>query len=132
MTRATKVPHTIKLLRQSRCLELSYADDERYELSCEYLRVHSPSAEVRGHGSGQEVLQTGKRYVSISNMETSGNYALKIDFDDGHDTGIYSWDYLYALCQQRERNWQDYLRRLDKAGASREPQGPVIIARERT
>ncbi len=87
---------------------------ERYSLSCEYLRVHSPSAEVLGHGPGQEVLQTGKINVGITALKPVGNYALQLVFDDGHDTGLYSWRYLYELCQGQEAKWQDYLDRLTR------------------
>mgnify|MGYP006354200489 CR=1 FL=1 len=92
-----KVPVTIRLHQASRLLELSYADGEHYSLSCEYLRVYSPSAEVRGHGPGQEVLQTGKRAVEIRALEPVGSYAVQPHFSDGHNTGIYSWEYLYFL-----------------------------------
>lgn len=101
-------------------LEIAFDDGKRYKLSCEYLRVSSPSAEVRGHGAGQELLQTGKRDVSITAVEPVGNYAVKLVFSDGHDTGLYSWDYLYALGADHDRLWNDYLQRLEKAGASRD------------
>jgi len=129
MTETVVVPAGIRLHQASRTLELSYADGESYSLSCEFLRVHSPSAEVRGHGPGQEVLQTGKRMVAITAIETVGNYALQFRFSDGHDTGIYSWQYLRELCLDHERLWAEYLERLKRAGASREPSGPVVIAR---
>jgi DUF971 family protein len=125
-----KVPVAIRLHQASRLLELSYADGEHYSLSCEYLRVYSPSAEVRGHGAGQETLQTGKRLVTIERIETVGNYALQFHFSDGHDSGIYSWEYLHELCRDQHRRWTDYLARLTLAGASREPTGPVLIARQ--
>ena len=125
-----KVPVAIRLHQASRLLELSYADGEHYSLSCEYLRVYSPSAEVRGHGAGQETLQTGKRLVTIERIETVGNYALQFHFSDGHDSGIYSWEYLHELCRDQQRRWSDYLARLTLAGASREPTGPVLIARQ--
>jgi len=115
------IPTGIELHRRSRTLELIYGDDERYDLPCEYLRVYSPSAEVRGHGAGQEVLQTGKKGVGIVSLTAVGNYALQFDFDDGHNSGIYSWDMLHGLCVNRERLWQDYLDRLTAAGKSREP-----------
>jgi DUF971 family protein len=130
MADSAPVPTEIRLHRASRTLELGYANGERYTLGCEFLRVHSPSAEVRGHGPGQEVLQTGKRMVTIDGIETVGNYALQFRFSDGHDTGIYAWDYLHALCRDHDRLWADYLRRLAGAGASREPAGPVLIARQ--
>ena len=119
-------PTAIQLHRQSRQLDLEYEGGERYALSCEYLRVYSPSAEVLGHGSGQEVLQSGKLNVGITELKPVGNYALQLVFDDGHDTGLYSWDYLYQLCVQRESKWQDYLERLARAGASRDPDVQVL------
>jgi DUF971 family protein len=130
MSDKSKVPAAIRLHQASRLLELGYADGEEYRLSCEYLRVYSPSAEVRGHGPGQETLQTGKRMVNILKIESVGNYALQFTFSDGHDSGIYSWDYLYQLCVERDRRWSDYLARLSVAGASRESTGPVLIARQ--
>jgi DUF971 family protein len=117
-------PTEIKLHQKSRVLEISFADGSRFELSYELLRVYSPSAEVRGHGPGQEVLQVGKRDVAIAALEPSGSYAVTPAFSDGHSTGIYSWDYLYWLGQNRDSLWQQYLERLEKAGASREP-GPA-------
>ncbi|MFY9314013.1 MAG: DUF971 domain-containing protein [Burkholderiales bacterium] len=114
-------PTEIKLHQKSRVLEISFADGSRFELSYELLRVYSPSAEVRGHGPGQEVLQVGKRDVAITALEPSGSYAVTPAFSDGHSTGIYSWDYLYWLGQNRDSLWQQYLERLEKAGASREP-----------
>ncbi len=119
-------PDGIQLHTRSRELELSYPGGERYRLSCEFLRVHSPSAEVRGHGRGQEVLQTGKQKVAITAIRPVGNYALQLVFDDGHDTGLYSWEYLYQLCQERERLWQTYLDQLQAAGASRDPDVQVV------
>ena len=129
MSGQIRVPVAIRLHQASRLLELSYADGEHYSLSCEYLRVYSPSAEVRGHGAGQETLQTGKRLVTIDRIETVGNYALQFHFSDGHDSGIYSWEYLHELCREQQRRWADYLARIALAGASREPTGPVLIAR---
>ncbi len=119
-------PLGIKLHKRSRNLELTYADGERYLLSCEYLRVYSPSAEVRGHGPGQEVLQTGKINVGISAIKPVGHYALQLVFDDGHDTGLYAWDYLYELCTGHQQKWQDYLDRMTQAGASRDPELQVL------
>ncbi|MCB1631324.1 MAG: DUF971 domain-containing protein [Pseudomonadales bacterium] len=130
MNAQTKVPVSVRLHRASRMLELGYGNDETYSLSCEFLRVQSPSAEVRGHGPGQETLQSGKRLVTIERIETVGNYALQFHFSDGHDSGIYSWDYLYSLCRDQQRLWADYLARMALAGASREPAGPVLIARQ--
>lgn len=121
-----KRPTGIRLHTRSRTLELEYEGGERHTLSCEYLRVFSPSAEVKGHGPGQEVLQVGKLNVGISKIKPVGNYALQLIFDDGHDTGLYSWDYLYQLCQQRESWWQHYLDRMHLAGASRDPELQVV------
>ena len=115
----TPTPTAITLHKASRTLELTYGD-ESYELPFECLRVLSPSAEVRGHGPGQETLQTGKRSVEITDLEGVGNYAVKPSFSDGHDTGIYSWDLLYDLGVNQEALWADYLGRLEKAGASRD------------
>ncbi len=120
------VPSTIKLHKQSRTLELAWSDGAGGELSCELLRVYSPSAEVRGHGPGQEVLQVGKKAVAITDIKPVGHYALQLIFDDGHDSGIYSWDYLRELCEQREAYWQRYLERLQEAGQSRDPDVQVI------
>lgn len=117
---STPAPTEIKLHQKSRLMELTYPDGRHFELSYEFLRVNSPSAEVRGHGPGQEVLQTGKKSVDILGVEPVGNYAIQPQFSDGHDTGIYSWDYLYELGVNRDRLWADYLQRLDAAGASRE------------
>ncbi|MCR9107023.1 MAG: DUF971 domain-containing protein [Gammaproteobacteria bacterium] len=119
-------PTAIKLHRRSRELELSYANGENYRLSCEYLRVYSPSAEVLGHGPGQEVLQVGKINVNINNIKPVGHYALQLYFDDGHETGLFSWDYLYQLCTEREARWQRYLDRLSAAGAARDPEIQVL------
>ena len=98
-------PTAIKLHKKSKSLELTFADGQ-FELRAEYLRVHSPSAEVRGHGIGQETLQVKKKFVGISNIEICGNYALKISFDDGHDSGLFTWDYLHELCQNHDLYWQ--------------------------
>ncbi len=112
-------PNGIILHQQSKTLELIY-DNYHYHLPAEYLRVYSPSAEVRGHGHGQEVLQTNKEQVGINKIEASGNYALKIYFDDGHDSGLFTWDYLYELAIQQDKYWQDYLNRLEQAGYRRQ------------
>jgi DUF971 family protein len=112
--------------RKARELELTYGEDESYRLSVEYLRVFSPSAEVRGHGPDTATLQVGKKDVGLANITQTGRYALKLHFDDGHDSGLFSWDYLHDLIRDREANWADYLRRLEEAGASREPQGIEI------
>jgi len=119
-------PVAIQLRSRSRLLELEYEGGARYSLSCEFLRVHSPSAEVLGHGPGQEVLQTGKSNVGITAIKPVGNYALQLVFDDGHDTGLYSWTYLYELCQGQETKWQSYLDRLASAGASRDPEVQIL------
>jgi DUF971 family protein len=126
MSEAGKRPVGIRLHTKSRELELEYTDGEKYSLACEYLRVYSPSAEVRGHGPGQEVLQTGKINVGISAVKPVGNYALQLVFDDDHDTGLYSWSYLYELCQQQAPWWQTYLDRMAAAGASRDPEVQVL------
>ena len=114
------IPESIISHQQSCVLELVYAQDKRYKLSYEFLRVHSPSAEVQGHGPGQQVLQTGKREVRIRAIEPVGNYALKLVFSDGHDSGLYSWDLLYRFTQHYEAMWADYLKALQSAGASRD------------
>ena len=117
----TPHPTEIKLHQTSRVLEIAFADGRSFKLSYEYLRVYSPSAEVRGHGRGQEVLQIGKREVTISDVEAVGHYAIRPRFSDGHDSGIYSWDYLYGLGDEQDELWQRYLERIAAAGASREP-----------
>jgi len=116
----TPRPTDIHLHQISRVLEIVFDDGARFELPCEFLRVHSPSAEVRGHGPGQEVLQTGKEHVNITAIEPVGHYAVKLTFSDGHDSGLYSWDYLYHLGAHRAELWQDYLQRLAASGISRE------------
>lgn len=113
-------PTDIILHQKSRLLEIAFDDGKRFNLSCEYLRVNSPSAEVRGHGSGQEILQTGKKDVAIQTVEPVGNYAVKLVFSDGHATGLYSWDYLYSLGVDHDKLWKNYLDRIEKAGASRD------------
>ena len=113
-------PTDIKLHRKSGILEMSFSDGGIYSLPAEFLRVYSPSAEVRGHGPGQEVLQTGKKNVKIDTIEAVGNYAVRLRFDDDHDTGIYSWEYLHNLCANQAAMWDTYLAKLKKAGASRE------------
>ena len=114
-------PTEITLHQASRVLEVAFEDGQRFSLPCEYLRVYSPSAEVRGHGPGQEVLQVGKREVGIKAVEPVGAYAVKLVFTDGHDTGLYSWQTLYDLGEHQQAYWQDYLDRMAKAGASRDP-----------
>jgi DUF971 family protein len=117
---ATPAPVAITLHQKSRVLEIEYADGQRFRLPCEFLRVYSPSAEVRGHGPGQEVLQAGKKDVEIARVEPVGNYAVQLVFSDGHDTGIYSFDLLYEYGSNQDRMWTDYVQRLAQAGASRE------------
>ncbi|MFN4291023.1 MAG: gamma-butyrobetaine hydroxylase-like domain-containing protein [Permianibacter sp.] len=119
MNRST--PTAIHLHKASRKLEIRFADGQAFMLDAEYLRVHSPSAEVRGHGVGQEVLVFGKKAVGINTLEPVGQYAVKIVFDDGHDSGLYTWQYLYELGCEYEQKWQAYLLRLQQAGQSREP-----------
>jgi DUF971 family protein len=119
-------PVAIQLHSRSRQLELGYENGEHYSLSCEYLRVHSPSAEVLGHGPGQEVLQTGKINVGIAAINPVGNYALQLVFDDGHDTGLYSWTYLHELCTNQQAKWQNYLDRLAEAGTGRDPDVQIL------
>jgi len=110
-------PTEIKLHKPSKMLTIKFDDDTEFEMSCEYLRVHSPSAEVQGHGPGEGVLQVGKEDVGIERIEQVGNYAIQFYFDDEHNTGIYSWDTLYKLGANMDKNWQDYLDRLKAAGA---------------
>ena len=117
----TPIPTEIKLHQASRAMELSFADGTSFRMPYEYLRVHSPSAEVRGHGPGQETLQVGKREVTITEIEAVGHYAIRPKFSDGHDTGLYSWEYLYDLGLRQQELWQRYLARLAAAGASRDP-----------
>jgi DUF971 family protein len=118
---ASTVPAEITLHQKSEVLELAYTDGRRVRLPFEFLRVYSPSAEVRGHGPGQETLQVGKLGIKITGLEPVGNYALQPTFSDGHNTGIYSWDYLHELGANYARLWQEYLDKLQRAGASREP-----------
>ena len=113
-------PTDIKLHKRTAVLELTYKDGGIYTLPAEYLRVHSPSAEVRGHGIGQEILQVGKIDVKIDNIEPIGNYAIRLHFNDDHDTGIYTWDYLRELSLQQAERWQAYLQKLQHAGERRE------------
>ncbi|MFT7404779.1 gamma-butyrobetaine hydroxylase-like domain-containing protein [Zhongshania sp.] len=119
-------PTNIKFRKQSQQLELSYANGEQFSLNSEFLRVHSPSAEVRGHGAGQETLQTGKLKVEITELIPVGNYALQLVFSDGHDSGIFSWTYLRELCDQQEALWKAYLQKLEKNNASRDPDEQVV------
>ena len=119
-----RIPTAIKLHKASRTLELEYGPDERYSLSAEFLRVHSPSAEVQGHG--KPILQYGKLNVGLTRLEPAGNYALKLTFDDGHDSGLFTWDYLYQLATHQEELWNDYLQALHDAGRTRNPEESVV------
>ena len=118
-------PDKIKLRQQKRLLELHFGDTQRV-IDAELLRVYSPSAEVRGHGPGQEVLQPGKRHVTITSLEPSGNYGLRIRFDDGHDSGIYSWDYLTHLANDEQQLRRQYIADLEQAGLSRDPDEQAV------
>ena len=115
-----RIPTGITLHQKSRILEIAFSDGKTFRLPYEFLRVYSPSAEVRGHGPGQEVLQVGKRNVEIRGLEPVGSYAVQPQFSDGHNTGIYSWDYLYELGEDQDRLWSQYLEKLKAANASRE------------
>ncbi len=121
MGKNTVRPTDIRLHQKSRILEIAFEDGRHFKLPCEYLRVYSPSAEVRGHGPGQEVLQVGKENVNLTNIEPVGSYAVALHFDDGHNTGIYSWDLLYHLGVHQDDLWRDYLARLAQAGHVRKP-----------
>jgi DUF971 family protein len=114
------IPSNIVVHQQSKVLELAYEDGLTYRLPFELLRVLSPSAEVQGHGPGQETLQTGKREVFIASLEPVGHYALKPTFSDGHDSGLYSWEYLHFLCENQEQVWKEYLDKLAAAGLDRD------------
>jgi len=115
-------PISINLHSKSRLLIISFDDGSDFQLSCELLRVYSPSAEVKGHGPGQGVLQIGKEAVNIKEIEPVGHYAVKLNFDDGHNTGIYSWEYLYDLGKNHDRYWKDYLQALKNSGYKRKSQ----------
>lgn len=125
LSAVTPFPTEITLHQGSRQLELRFEDGLYAILSHEFLRVYSPSAEVRGHGVGQEVLQFGKRDVAITSVEPVGNYAVRLVFSDGHDSGLYSWDHLHLLAREQAVLWQEYLRRLEEEGASRDPDAPI-------
>lgn len=127
MPDSVAVPTEIILHQASRILEIAFPDGSRFRLPCEFLRVLSPSAEVRGHGAGQEVLQVGKRDVTIRSIDPVGAYAVKLVFSDGHDTGLFSWEYLQHLGKAQEMLWESYLERLAQAGASRDPLGQVNL-----
>lgn len=120
LTKDTPRPTEIKFHKQSKLLDIAFSDGKAFQFSCEFLRVHSPSAEVGGHGPGQEVLQTGKKTVTIVRIEPVGNYAIQLHFSDGHNTGLYSWDLLRRYGLNQDEMWQRYLQRLQEAGASRE------------
>jgi DUF971 family protein len=121
MRKNTARPTDIKLHQKSRLLEIAFDDSTHFNFPCEYLRAYSPSAEVRGHGPGQEVLQVGKENVNITQIEPVGTYAICLYFDDGHNTGIFSWDYLHNLGVNQQQLWDEYLARLEKAGHKRKP-----------
>lgn len=120
LDRNTPIPTALTLHTQSKVLEVAYADGSHYRLPFEFLRVYSPSAEVRGHGPGQEILQTGKRDVTITRIDAVGHYAIQPTFSDGHSSGIYSWDHIYDLATRHDALWQDYLDKLAAAGAERD------------
>ena len=120
----TKLPRAINLHKASKTLTLKYAPDEEYHLPAEFLRVHSPSAEVQGHG--KPILQYGKIGVGLTKVEPAGQYALKLTFDDGHDSGLFTWDYLYQLAVRQEDLWNDYLAELKAAGKTRDPNESVV------
>ncbi len=119
-------PTSVKFHKGAGSLELVYSDGNSFTLSGEFLRVHSPSAEVRGHGPGEEILQHGKKNVKVASLEAAGHYALLIHFDDGHNTGIYSWSYLKELGDQQAEYWDKYLRLLNEAGLSRDPEEQAL------
>lgn len=121
LSRDTPRPTEIKLHKQSRILDITFSDGKAFHFSYEFLRVHSPSSDVRGHGPGQGILQTGKREININQVKPVGNYAIQLDFSDGHNTGLYSWDLLYSYGLDQDKMWQQYLQRLKEANASRDP-----------
>lgn len=120
----SKIPSAINLHKASKTLSLTYGSGEVFHLPAEFLRVHSPSAEVQGHG--KPILQVGKLGVGLSKVEPAGQYALKLTFDDGHDSGLFTWDYLYQLALRQEQLWADYLEQLRAAGKSRDPAESVV------
>ena len=120
LTKTSPTPENITAHQASRCLEVAFSDGKTFRIPFELMRVYSPSAEVQGHGPGQEVLQTGKREVTLLELEPVGNYAVKPVFSDGHDSGLFSWDYLYFLGSEQDRLWADYLARLQAAGVERD------------
>lgn len=119
-------PTALTVHKQSRLLEIAFSDGKAFKIPFELMRIYSPSAEVQGHGPGQEVLQTGKRDIDVVELEPIGNYAVKPVFSDGHESGIFSWDYLYYLGSEQDRLWDDYSRRLQSAGAQRD--APMVAA----
>ncbi|MEY2621712.1 MAG: hypothetical protein RIT26_1532 [Pseudomonadota bacterium] len=125
MNQETPPPQDLTVHQASKVLEILFANGESYRIPFELMRVFSPSAEVQGHGPGQEVLQTGKRGVGLLDVEPVGNYGIKPTFSDGHDSGIFSWTYLYFLASQQDRLWQDYERRLQEAGVDRDAPMPA-------
>jgi DUF971 family protein len=126
----TPAPTDIRLHQKSRYLEISFADGQTFKLPCEFLRVHSPSAEVRGHGRGQEVLQVGKEDVNIVAIEPVGQYAVKLFFDDGHNSGLFDWGLLHRYGEHQDEMWQAYLERLKAAGHERRASGPAPVQTE--
>jgi DUF971 family protein len=128
MNEKAPAPTEIRLRRKSRLLELSYGDGSRSQLPCEYLRVFSPSAEVQGHGPGQAVLMVGKENVNITAIEPVGHYAVRLRFDDGHDSGLFTWPYLHELASKQDENWQGYLKKLDEVGYKRRDATPSDAA----
>ena len=125
LTAGSPTPQSITVHAKSRVLEVAFSDGAQFRIPFELMRVYSPSAEVAGHGPGQEVLQTGKRDVTITNLASIGNYAIQPQFSDGHESGIFTWDYLYELGQRQQPLWDDYLQRLAAAGAGRDtPMAP--------
>jgi len=123
---SASIPSRVHYHRKARELELGYANGDSFRLPIELLRVYSPSAEVRGHGGDSAVLQVGKKFVGLQNITPAGNYALKLHFDDGHDSGLFTWNYLHDLATRQDTYWRDYLQRIEEAGASREPLGIEI------
>ena len=124
LNKNTPQPQDITVHGQSRLLEVSFANGQAFRIPFELMRIYSPSAEVQGHGPGQEVLQTGKRLVTLTDLEPVGNYAVKPIFSDGHDSGIFSWDYLYFLGTQQDELWEAYAKRLQEAGVQRDDPMP--------
>lgn len=125
-TKQMMIPSKLRLNREDGSLSLEYNDGSHFTLTGEYLRVHSPSAEVRGHGKGQGVLQFGKKAVKVANLTSSGNYAIQITFSDGHDSGLYTWEYLYDLATHYDQYWENYLNALQQAGKHREANVQVV------